>query len=67
MELVRETKYRALIYEVSCFQKCNFYLIPITSKLYSKIFLNQVILVLKFGCNRNQIKITFLESGNIIH
>ena len=27
-----ETKYRALIYDVSWFQKCNFYLIRITSK-----------------------------------
>ena len=64
---VREIKYRALMYDISWFQKRNFYLILITSKFYLKSFLPPSSFSVKSGCNRIGLKTTFLEPENIIY
>ena len=55
------------MYDVSWFQKCNFYLILITSKFYLKSFLPPSSFSVKSGCNRIGLKSTFLEPENIIY
>ena len=55
------------MYDISGFQKCNFYLICITSKFYLKSFLPPSSFGVKSGCNRIGLKTTFLEPDNIIY
>ena len=66
MKFSTGTEHKALIYDISQFQKCGFRPNPITSNFTVKKSGNPELLVLKFGRNRIEIKITFLESGNII-
>ena len=67
MEFATETKYRALMYDLSQFQKCNFHPNPMMAKFYTIGTQLPCTFSTKFGHQQNQIKITFLESLNIIY
>ena len=67
MEFATETKYRALMYDLSRFQKCNFHPNPMMAKFYTIGTQLPCTFSTKFGHQQNQIKITFLESLNIIY